>query len=706
MEGERRSKSSSMSYRLVQLALALFALAGCAAPSQPQDLREWALRSDGLAPQRLVLPTHVNLPARPSTFRLSRQVYIPEAWRGRDLRLRVENWQGIAELSVAGHSLPLDEQRKYRGSGYNVWLIEARHTNVAYLPVELNVRHTWQKSAWLDGVPTLEAADERSPSSPAHIAESAGIVLALGTTVSFALFFGALFLLDRRRREHGFFALFAAASATYPLFVSTWFESSAGFNESIAFGVAQACSPVLGYSLSRAMFGAPPIDRHHWLLPLLVLAVGTLSGPFQSVTFAKLTTLAILPAALAHFWFLLRLARRGERTALAMLVAWTTATVATACFEGSYYVGRGVLPFPGFHPALYANTALMLLHAALLAARHVQSLRTIEVLNEELRLRVNDTSDALSRAVWRLIATTDSEMPGPGDVVDGRYRITAALGEGGMGCVWKAVRLHDGLPVAVKILRDASSTMVLARFAREARLASSILHPNIVRVHDVAVADRGFMYLVMELVDGVSLSSMRASFGDVEWATGILRGVLRALVALHARGIVHRDIKPSNVVLQLHQGREIPKLVDFGVAFHSPDARRAQAEGTATDEPTTLGNSEQHEARAIAGTPRYMPPEVIHEGAQASAAGDVYSFAVLAHELLFGRLPFEGSASDSQPPPPASGPRGAWLDPEHPFAILLEHALGSHPEHRPLARELLVALDAPARHGAAEDECA
>lgn len=688
--------------RIVLLAFMLLALFGCAARSETEQIADWTIRVDAHPPKRIELPTHVALPDRATTFTLTRDVTIPDAWRGRDLRLRIEGWQAIASVVAGGNSLRDEERRTYRGSGYDSWFIRAQYTDVAKLPVTVVVRHTWQKSAWLDGVPTLELAADHSPTSNARATETAGLVMALGTTLSFSFFFGALFLLDRRRLEHGWFALFAAASATYPLFVSTWLESSVGFVEAIIFGSAQASLPVLGYAFSRAMFGSTSVPRRYWALPALVVLVGLLARPFHLAAFSAVATLAIAPPAVAHFVFLMRIARTGDMRARVMLVAWTATTFATSCCEGTYFLGAGLLPFPGVHVGLFANIVLMLVHATLLAARHVESQRSIESLNEELRVSVSKSSEALSRAVWRLVAAYDTSDVRPDEIIDTRYRVVASIGRGGMGQVWRALRLHDGLPVAIKLVRDASSTVALARFAREARIASSMHHPNVVRVFDVTVADRGFMYLVMELVDGDSLSAMRARFGDAAWATQTLRGIVSALVALHARGIVHRDIKPSNVVVRHEHGVEIPMLIDFGLAQNGPKTSATKDDAHFTSEPTTRGRDEFDEPHVVAGTPLYMPPEVVLEGATATAAGDIYSLAVLAHELFVGQPPFDHAPyhrSDATAGPSA---RRSWGGAPRALAVMLERALSPNPEERPFARDVLVALNRPTLRSATE----
>src|SRR5262249_30195299 len=147
--------------------------------------------------------------------------------------------------------------------------------------------------------------------------------------------------------------------------------------------------------------------------------------------------------------------------------------------------------------------------------------------------------------------------------------IVRRIGAGGMGTVFEAVLRSSGARVAVKTLSAdyADRSDAAARFRRESRVASSILHPNVVRTLDVGVASDGVPYIVMELLRGASLAQVlqRGEKLALAAVVAVLRGVLEGLVAAHAVGVVHRDLKPDNVFLHVSSANEeaTPKIVDF-----------------------------------------------------------------------------------------------------------------------------------------------
>ena len=138
----------------------------------------------------------------------------------------------------------------------------------------------------------------------------------------------------------------------------------------------------------------------------------------------------------------------------------------------------------------------------------------------------------------------------------GRFRACSILGEGGQGIVYRGEHVDLGYPVAIKVLHgESASEITRARFRREARLGAQVQHPNVVRVIELGELDDGSPYLVMEHVEGVSLSELisdRMLSADATVELGVQ--LLAALAALHARDIVHRDIKPENVMIELVVG--------------------------------------------------------------------------------------------------------------------------------------------------------
>jgi serine/threonine-protein kinase len=215
-----------------------------------------------------------------------------------------------------------------------------------------------------------------------------------------------------------------------------------------------------------------------------------------------------------------------------------------------------------------------------------------------------------------------------GSVLEGAYRITRLIGEGGMGAVYEAVQLRLNKRVAVKLMaRDlAANHEALARFHREAEITSHLGHPHLVTVMDFGQAESGEPYLVMEYLEGEDLEHRLRRVGrmSVETVVHVVRQVASALNAAHDQGVVHRDLKPGNVfLLQIPGEPDFVKVLDFGIS--KMKAARTQ-----------LTN-----ASAVMGTPNYMSPE--------QATGmveeidhhvDQWALGCIAWEMLLGRGPF------------------------------------------------------------------
>jgi serine/threonine-protein kinase len=214
-----------------------------------------------------------------------------------------------------------------------------------------------------------------------------------------------------------------------------------------------------------------------------------------------------------------------------------------------------------------------------------------------------------------------------GRLINGRYRLIAPLGEGGMATIWRAVDEQLDREVAVKILREqfGSDAGFAARFRQEARSAGSLTHPNIVPVYDYgADAESGTQFIVMQLVEGEDLSSVLRERGTLSTddSVRIALGVASALEAAHRRGIVHRDVKPGNILIT--DDGDV-KVTDFGIA-------RAVSEASMTVTGTTLGSV------------HYFSPEQAR-GDEVTGASDVYALGIVLYEMLTGRRPFEGDSA-------------------------------------------------------------
>ncbi len=215
-----------------------------------------------------------------------------------------------------------------------------------------------------------------------------------------------------------------------------------------------------------------------------------------------------------------------------------------------------------------------------------------------------------------------------GDVLDGKYRIVAPIGRGGMGAVYSAVRLSLGDTVAVKLLLPTHDQEVnRARFLREAKAAARIRHPSVVQVFDYGNPEGAPPYIVMELLEGPTLAELIQQTGPLpaDRALGILADMCAAVEAGHRRGVVHRDLKPNNVILaRTDDGGELLKVLDFGIASVA-----GLSDATTLTGPGTL-----------LGTCFYMAPEQVMGGV-AGPESDVFALGILLYEMVTGKRPFE-----------------------------------------------------------------
>lgn len=210
--------------------------------------------------------------------------------------------------------------------------------------------------------------------------------------------------------------------------------------------------------------------------------------------------------------------------------------------------------------------------------------------------------------------------------VRGPYRLGRLLGAGGMGEVYEARDGRTGNRVAVKVLIEGGAERA-RRLAREAQLAGALDHPNICRVYETGEDEAG-PYVAMELLEGRVLADVVSEGGvDTTSVVSIALQVAEAIAHAHARGIVHRDLKTANVIVT----RDGPvKVLDFGLARRLPQGVEREVSAASLTE-----------AGTIAGTLSCLAPEVLR-GARADARSDVWAFGIVLHELVTGRLPFEG----------------------------------------------------------------
>jgi eukaryotic-like serine/threonine-protein kinase len=228
-------------------------------------------------------------------------------------------------------------------------------------------------------------------------------------------------------------------------------------------------------------------------------------------------------------------------------------------------------------------------------------------------------------------ADTEAEASLVGTVLAGRYRIERLLGSGGMGSVYRAEHVLMRKACAVKVLHREMTQVkeVVARFEREAVAAARIEHPNVAAATDFGQLENGSFYLVLEFIEGKSLSQLIAETGALneERALLIARQIADALAAAHAAGIVHRDLKPDNVMLVTKDGsNDFVKVLDFGIAKLKID------ESASTQQALTRLNT-------VMGTPEYMAPEQAR-GETVDHRADLYTVGVILYEMLSGKSPF------------------------------------------------------------------
>lgn len=211
-----------------------------------------------------------------------------------------------------------------------------------------------------------------------------------------------------------------------------------------------------------------------------------------------------------------------------------------------------------------------------------------------------------------------------------RYRVEEYIGQGGMGTVFKARDLELDQLFAVKVLRKelVEDKESLKRFELEARTVIELDHPNIVSVYRQDKNPDGIPFLVMDLVEGYSLSQIASPQMSKEQAIEVCMQICNALEYAHEKGVIHRDLKPCNVLVTRNGGSEIVKLVDFGIARVESSLHRETMNLTQTGD--------------IIGSPHYMSPEQCL-GFGLDQRSDVYSIGCILYELLIGSPPFRGA---------------------------------------------------------------
>ncbi len=243
----------------------------------------------------------------------------------------------------------------------------------------------------------------------------------------------------------------------------------------------------------------------------------------------------------------------------------------------------------------------------------------------------------------------------------GEYDVLEAVGEGGMGVVYRGVQPVIKKRVAIKVLKPnmAGDATQVRRLADEAVAVNSIRHRNIIDIFSFGMLPDGRPYIVMEFLEGQPLDAYLAAHGRIPLAEtlSLLIAMSAPLAAAHRAGVIHRDLKPSNVfVCQSPDGERYLKLLDFGLA----------KKGLSLD-----GTTEQTSRAQVTGTPNYMAPEQAR-GQSVSGRTDLYALGVIAYEMVTGELPYAASA---------------------PMEVLMQHVSSPIPQARVLAPECPEALE-------------
>lgn len=618
---ERRSGS------LHRLATGLFVLAcattGCAPhEAHPRRVlvRSWNAELPGhTGPVEIALPAHLDdrLPRTPVDYVLRATVDVPEDMRGAPLTLSVPHMSALAELRVDGSAaVPVEASTldRTRASAPNRWRVPEEASRDGKLTFDLVVHHTMERSAWLDGTPEL-TTDPLGGMGAVHAFNTAAATGALATTAIVTLLYFVLFLsMDPKRRPaYGWFAMSATCGAAHPAFILGLTQPVLGRYEAPFMTVALTLGSIAAMHFSRAYSQTERPSRAWWGVLAAVLALTIAArDPFRTVAVMGPAVLGVtLATALAQLVFIVRLRRMGLRTPLglyAVSFAWPAA-VLLGMTDAVGWLGQGE-PLGGLRTSCVGVMGLSLYQAVALSREHLLSLKRADALNEELAERVKllqskhreveHLNDELRRQIAarsrelaeKLAQMSDEESAAPppalatGDLIEERYRVIKPLGTGGMGAVYEVERTTDQKHFALKALASVGDGSVRARFAREAQIAATVNHPNVVSIVDIDVAKSGYVFLVMELVtDGTTLHDVRRRHRDIPWTLGVLASVAEGLEAVHAAGIIHRDLKPGNILLSrgLDGRRPLVKITDFGIS--------SLQDGTRTSAPSLVART-------------------------------------------------------------------------------------------------------------------
>jgi serine/threonine-protein kinase len=655
---------------ILLLVTALCVLLSCARSEVPVlVLARWTVALDG-DPTTVTLPAVLEAPPRRMPIVLATRAEVPADGA---LDLLLPAVYGRASIRADGHLCR--ELRPGDGSARPSLPVRVQLPREAtadgVVDLEITIDHASRASASLPAAPEIVEAGSAAWSEERH--RSIGVVAAwfgLVSAASIAMVFLPIFVLDRKRVAYLWISIQALTTAPYCAYLLGLTDGLAPWDAVIT-QVLLVIAATASVHFTHQFFALGPPSRF-WRLSA---AVGIVASLLFADPFSMRPGIAVSwTVGTASLWQLVigaRLARTpGDRFGGTLIFScWAIlsffATPELLLLAGGPDLLGGLRP-SGIGIGLFAVGMGILLserHQRLLAEAddRVEALRARQQENEILNARLREQIAERSAQLFAALAAADGRlvrMPDRGEILDGEYEILRPLGRGGTSRVYEARRLSDGARVAVKITSERRAD-TLARLAREAQVATSLRHPNLVEVHDVRMSSRGFLYLVLELVDGPTLAEYARGPLSLAEALRCLAQIADGLRALHGVGIVHRDLKPENVLIAAAR----IKLLDFGISRwiedHAPTAdgqiaaaeAEAEAEAEIDAEPTGLipnRTPPRASGRApaltqtglLAGTPAYVAPELAKEGS-VSFASDVFAFGVVAFEILTGVRPWD-----------------------------------------------------------------
>jgi serine/threonine protein kinase len=720
-------------------------VAGCQGGAG-QAVSRWTLDVPGAEPQPIQLPAHLTreLPERVLKYRLQTSVRLDPRLVGREVELVLVYLPAFVSLRVNGETTRLQGEpgpdNEFGGHLPRRWLLPTSATERDQpVRLELEVTHTWTRSALLDAVPELVLAGTPVPAADRNrLLNVQGGWFGMIGLCQVGMTFLVVYFCDRRRRAYLWFAIQALTAAYYPAYVLGLTGPLLGWPlQNVLLAQSLAVAPIVAVYFAHSFFGLPPPHRF-WLVLLGVallspLTVALRDYHFHDLSYATGVVVMCVAAALAYQLVVgVRLLRSypDRRTVILFLCCWI-ALGAASWPDLLAWLGYDLLL--GGRSGCLGLGLFSIFQSMLLGRSHFRSLaeadglndtlrgqvRTLEerqaeiaTLNEELRRQIGRRSEDILDALTASSAVPQADLA-PGHVVEARYRILGTLGKGGMGTVYQVERLSDHKHLALKLSREVRG-MALARLAREAQIAARVHHPNVVSIVDADVAQGGHAYLVMEFVEGRTLAECEEQ-RPYAWCLEVLSQVLEGVQALHAQGVIHRDLKPNNILLSDAEGAHPRvKITDFGISrwFDSEptpladdvasETQRVHAETPATVQaraPSARpGKSlpSLTQTGAITGTPLYVAPELANKAASFSPAVDVFSFGVVAYRLLTGKPPHVEAPLHARLAGREIAPvlPAIWVSRHvsEPLSHMLDACLSAEPAERPEVSTMLALL--------------